>query len=161
LQGLNITFVGDMKYGRTVKSLAKLLTYYAKNLTMNFVAPKVLKLPNLESQWLKNKQVKIHQTENLEECLSSTDVLYVTRVQKEWFEQKGKLRLYQQLKNSFIINQRILQKSKKKMIIMHPLPRVGEIAEEIDNDPRAVYFSQMRNGLYTRMALLRLILLDR
>jgi aspartate carbamoyltransferase catalytic subunit len=109
---------------------------------------------DLVKEW-KSKGVKVHQTENLERTLPKVDVLYVTRIQKEWFKSK---REYKKISNIYILNKKLMKKAKKKMIIMHPLPRVNEISSELDNDPRAVYFQQMRNGLYVRMALLKLIL---
>ena len=105
-------------------------------------------------EW-KSKGLKVHQTENLEGTLPKIDVLYVTRIQKEWFKSE---REYKKISNIYILNKKKKKKAKKKMIVMHPLPRVNEISSEIDNDPRAVYFQQMRSGLYTRMALLKLIL---
>lgn len=161
LENLTLVMLGDLKYGRTVKSLAKLLAIYTKKVKITFVAPNDLAMPKEEIKNLKNKGIVIEERQELDEVLRQTDVLYVTRIQKEWFEKEGKLDLYNKLKGRYDIDSKILQKAKKKMILMHPLPRVGEIAYEVDSDPRAVYFQQMRNGLYTRMALLRLILLGK
>jgi len=159
MKNLKVIFLGDLKYGRTIKSLGKLLTIVDKNLQLFLVSPKILKMPKkLVKEW-RVRGVKVHETESLLEVLPQVDVLYVTRIQKEWFEVERKLSLYRKLKMVYDINLKTLRRAKKKMVEMHPLPRVGEIAYEVDNDPRAAYFRQMRNGLYTRMALLKLILL--
>lgn len=156
MTNLKVIFLGDLKYGRTVKSLGKLLSLVDKNLELFLVSPKMLKMPRkLVKEW-QAKGVKIYETENLLEVLPKADILYVTRIQKEWFANQKE---YRRVAGSYIIDKKIMKKAKKKMIVMHPLPRVGEIAYEVDDDPRAVYFRQMRNGLYTRMALLKLILL--
>ncbi|MBL7159400.1 aspartate carbamoyltransferase [Candidatus Microgenomates bacterium] len=161
MKNLKVVFLGDLKYGRTIKSLGKLLSLVDKNLQLFLVSPKILKMPrDLVKEW-KAKGVKVYETDNLLKVLPEADVLYATRIQKEWFEAEGKLSLYRKLKGAYNITLKTLEKAKKKMIIMHPLPRVGEIAYEVDDDPRAVYFKQMRNGLYTRMALLKLILVGK
>lgn len=154
INGLNITFVGDLKYGRTVHSLVPALSLF-NNITINFVAPKSLQVPEYVLNKIKDK-VKIKISENLsKDILSITDVMYVTRIQKERFES---LEEYNKVKGCFIINNNILKNCKQDMIIMHPLPRVDEINVEVDNDKRAVYFKQMKNGMYVRMALLALVL---
>lgn len=158
IKNLKVAFVGDLKYGRTIKSLGKLLSLVDKKLELYLISPQILKMPNeLVKEW-KSRGVSVHETDNLTDVLDKVDVLYVTRIQKEWFEAEGKIELYQSLKGAYDVNLSILKKANKKMIIMHPLPRVGEIAYEVDSDPRAAYFRQMRNGLYARMALLKLIL---
>lgn len=158
-KNLKVVFLGDLKYGRTIKSLGKLLVLVDKKLQLFLVSPKILKMPReLVHEW-QEKGVKIVETDDLQKVLPEADVLYVTRIQKEWFEKEGKLDQYEKVKHAFDINLKTLKKARKKMIIMHPLPRVGEIAYEVDNDPRAVYLPQMRAGLYTRMALMKLILL--
>jgi len=155
MTNLKVIFLGDLKYGRTVKSLGKLLTLVDKKLELFLVSPKILQMPKtLIKEW-QTKGVKIHETENLLPVLSQADILYVTRIQKEWFKNEKE---YQKVAKSYIIDKKIMEKAKKKMILMHPLPRVGEIAYEVDDDLRTVYFRQMRNGLYLRMALLKLIL---
>jgi aspartate carbamoyltransferase catalytic subunit len=153
IEGLTVTMLGDLKYGRTVHSLARLLALY--DVRINFVSPDMLRVPQSTIDFLRQKQIPITQTSSLEEVLPQTDVLYVTRVQKERFENPAE---YEQVKDSYVITQRTLQQAKDHMIVMHPLPRVGEIAEEVDADPRAAYFRQMENGLYIRMALLALVL---
>lgn len=158
IKNLKVIFLGDLKYGRTIKSLGKLLTLVDKKLQLFLVSPKMLKIPRkLVKEW-RAKGIKIYETENLLEVLPKADILYVTRIQKEWFNSEKE---YKKVAGSYVIDKKIMKKTKKKMILMHPLPRVGEIAYEVDNDSRAVYFKQMRSGLYTRMALLKLILLGR
>ena len=141
---LTVTFVGDLKNGRTVHSLVKLLNLY--NTKLVFVSHPDLTMPK---SILDNLVVPYKETSDLDSVLPDTDVLYVTRLQKERGEYRG---------NYYKITPNILNKAKEDMIIMHPLPRVDEISRDVDNDPRAVYFRQMENGLYVRMALLSLIL---
>ena len=161
LEKLTVVMLGDLKYGRTTKSLAKLLSIYTNKIKIFLVSPKGLKMPSEEIKKLKAKGVSVHQFEKLDPVISQADVLYVTRIQKEWFEKESKMALYNKLKNAYLIDNKIMKKAKKKMILIHPLPRVGEIAPEVDKDPRSKYFQQMRNGLYIRMALLKLLLLRR
>lgn len=158
LTNLTIIFLGDLKYGRTVKSLGKLLALTGKNISIYLVSPKALKLPQKLLKAWKQKGVKITETDNLYKVLRSADILYVTRIQKEWFKNKKE---YSKAAASYLINKKTLRKAKKKMLIMHPLPRLNEMSQELDNDPRAIYFRQMRSGLFIRMALLKLILLDK
>ena len=161
VDGLTIIFVGDLKYGRTVKSLAKLLSIYAKKIKFIFVSPKELIMPESEISHLEKKDIKIIQTQDLKKVLPQADVLYVTRIQREWFYKEGKMQEYNRLKGIYTVDSKLLRLAKKDMIVMHPLPRVDEIAYDVDEDKRAKYFEQMRNGLYTRIALLRLILLGK
>lgn len=161
MRNLKVGFLGDLKYGRTVKSLGKLLSLVDKNLKLFLISPKILKLPReLVSEW-QARGVKTTETENLLKVLPYADVLYVTRIQKEWFKTGKQKALYKKLKGKYDITLKTLKRAKKQMIVMHPLPRVSEVAYEVDNDPRAVYFRQMRNGLYLRMALLKLILVGK
>ena len=157
MKGLKVGMLGDLKYGRTVKSLAKILTVVDKNPDLTFISPKVLEMPREEIKLLKQRGVKVTETSDLEKVLGRLDVLYATRIQKEWFKTPAQKRLYNKLKGQYDITLKLLKKAKKKMIIMHPLPRVGEIAYEVDEDPRAAYFEEMRMGVYTRMALLALL----
>lgn len=154
---LTVTMVGDLLYGRTVKSLAKLLAIVDRDVRINLVSPQILGMPYELTTLLQRSGVKIYETENLEEVLDNTDVLYVTRVQKEWFEKTGKMGLYDEIKNRYIVTERIVKMGKPGMVVMHPLPRVNEIDPGVDTLPQAAYFRQMRNGLYTRMALLAAI----
>ena len=141
LDNLNITFIGDLKNGRTVKGLVKLLSRY-KNNNFNFISPESLKLP---SELLPSNSIE---SENIESVIDKTDVLYVTRVQKE----RGS-------DHDYSLSLEKLKLLKRDSIVMHPLPRVNEIPREFDNDKRAKYFEQMRNGLWCRIALLEKIIL--
>jgi aspartate carbamoyltransferase len=153
---LTVTMVGDLLNGRTIHSLIKLLSLY-RGVTINLVSPRILRLPEQVMALVKKRGVRVHEFEKLDGVLKSSDVLYVTRVQKERFSD---LNLYEELKHYYIITPQVLKNAKKSMIVMHPLPRVGEITEDVDRDPRAAYIKdQMTNGMYVRMALLRLVLL--
>ncbi|KAG7392204.1 hypothetical protein PHYBOEH_006458 [Phytophthora boehmeriae] len=164
LKGKVITMVGDLKYGRTVHSLSKLLAMYGT--TFNYVSPESLKMPRYVYDELAAQGIQQNETSDLDSVINQSDVLYVTRVQKvmawlydaylqERFESEAD---YNAVKDSFCITKATIAQAKSSMIIMHPLPRVGEIAEEVDSDPRAAYFRQMENGMYVRMALLALVL---
>jgi aspartate carbamoyltransferase len=153
VSGLTITMLGDLKYGRTVHSLARLLSLY--NVKVNYVAPEVLRMPAEIIRELNESGLPQTEHDRLDEVLPETDVLYVTRVQKERFEDVDQ---YEQVRNAFVINAETLRAAKEHMIVMHPLPRVGEISMDVDDDPRAAYFRQMEYGLYVRMALLAMVL---
>lgn len=155
LAGLKVTMVGDLKNGRTIKSFSKLLALVSRKVKLSFVSPKSLRAPAELIDYLQEKKIEVEETDSLEEILPQTDVLYVTRIQKEWFASEEE---YQKVKGSYVINAELMRKAKKKMIVMHPLPRNDEIDTNFDSDPRAAYFKQMRNGLYTRMALLAAVL---
>lgn len=159
MDNLHVVMVGDMLYGRTIKSLAKLLTVVGKKNKVTFVAPDELKTPKALVLELTKRGMKVQETTDLTEVISSADVLYMTRVQKEWFEAANKIDEYERLKLKYILTQKLVKQMKKDAIVMHPLPRVGEIEEVVDIDIRAKYFVQMRSGLYVRMALLESILL--
>ncbi len=150
VDGLTITLLGDLKNGRTVHSLAKLLNHF--NVTLQFVAPESLAFPPELVAELKNKPVVFTY---LEEAVANSDVLYVTRVQKERFADPSE---YEKVSGSYVIDNQTLAKMKKGAAILHPLPRVNEIHPEVDNDPRAAYFRQMQNGLFVRMALIDLLI---
>jgi len=150
IDGLKVAFVGDLLNGRTVHSLSKLLAKMGK-VEFFFVAPKILRMPQEIRDQLKNR-VSITEVEKLEEVIKKVNVLYITRVQKERFSD---LSIYESIKNFYIVTKKLMEKARKDLILMHPLPRVGEISTEVDNDSRAVYLTeQMRNGLHVRMALL-------
>ena len=153
LDGLTVTMLGDLKYGRTVHSLAKLLTLF--DVKINYVAPDILQMPDSFVQEVGAAGIEQHQTADLDEVLADTDVLYVTRIQRERFEDPAD---YAKVKDSYVITPETLKTAKERMIVMHPLPRVGEISTEVDDDPRAAYFRQMEYGMYVRMALLSLVL---
>ncbi|HSE39992.1 MAG TPA: aspartate carbamoyltransferase [Acidobacteriota bacterium] len=153
LEGLTVTMLGDLKYGRTVHSLSKLLRLYGAKL--NYVSPEILRMPPILIEELKAAGVQQKEYSDLDEVLPQTDVLYVTRVQRERFENPQD---YDSVKDAYVITPETMKRAKKEMVIMHPLPRVNEIAMELDSDPRAAYFRQMEYGLYVRMALLAMVL---
>jgi aspartate carbamoyltransferase len=153
VNGLTVTMLGDLKYGRTVHSLARLLSLY--NVHIHYVSPEILRMPQEIITELDEKGISQKEHTTLDAVLPDTDVLYITRVQKERFEDQSE---FESVKNAFVITSEIMQPAKDRMIVMHPLPRVGEISIEFDNDPRAAYFRQMEYGLYVRMALLAMVL---
>ena len=153
LDGLTVTLLGDLKHGRTVHSLARLLSLY--KLKVNYVSPDILRMPAELIDELKARGIEQSEYTNLDKCLSETDVLYVTRVQKERFEDPAE---YEKVKGAYVIDPPTMKSAKQDMIVMHPLPRVGEITVDFDDDPRAAYFRQMEDGLYVRMALLAMVL---
>lgn len=150
---LTVTMLGDLKYGRTVHSLSRLLSLF--NVTLRYVSPEILRLPQEIIDEINQKGIIQTEHTSLNEVLPETDVLYVTRVQKERFENPAD---YDSVKDAYVITPEIMQQAKEKMIVMHPLPRVGEISMDFDDDPRAAYFRQMEYGLYVRMALLAMVL---
>ncbi len=155
LEGLTVAVVGDLLNGRTIHSLLKLISLN-KNVHVYLVSPQILQLPDELARAVKERGLKITETEKLDEALPVADVLYITRVQKERFTDLG---TYEKVKHYYILTPEIMRKAKKTAIVMHPFPRVGEISMEVDLDPRALYITeQMRNGLYVRMALLKSIL---
>jgi aspartate carbamoyltransferase len=153
LDGLTVTMLGDLKYGRTVHSLSRLLSLFGVEL--NFVSPELLRMPAPLVAELQGRGVRVTELTALEPVLAASDVLYVTRVQKERFED---LAVYESVKNAFVVTPETMREAKPKMALMHPLPRVGEIHPDVDSDPRAAYFRQMECGLYVRMALLAMVL---
>jgi aspartate carbamoyltransferase catalytic subunit len=150
---LTVTMLGDLKYGRTVHSLSRLLAMFG--VTLHCVSPDLLRMPAELIAELRQHGTAVTEHTELESVLPQTDVLYVTRVQKERFEDAA---VYESVKSAFVISPDTLKRAKDHMIVMHPLPRVGEIAMELDADPRAAYFRQMEYGLYIRMALLAMVL---
>ncbi|MCJ7433364.1 MAG: aspartate carbamoyltransferase [Anaerolineales bacterium] len=153
LDGLTVTLLGDLKHGRTVHSLARLLSLY--KVKLNYVAPDILRMPAELIEELNAQGIEQTEYTNLDACLPQTDVLYVTRVQKERFADEA---AYESVKGAYVIDPKVMKAAKKRMIVMHPLPRVGEISADFDEDPRAAYFRQMEYGLYVRMALLAMVL---
>ena len=153
VDGLTVTMLGDLKHGRTVHSLARLLSLFVVRL--NYVSPEILRMPSELMEELSGRGVSQKEFRELDEVLPETDVLYVTRVQKERFEDPKE---YEKVKRAYVITPQTMQAAKDEMIVMHPLPRVGEISMELDQDPRAAYFRQMEYGLYLRMALLAMVL---
>ena len=153
VDGMTVTMLGDLKYGRTVHSLARLLSLF--KVKINYVSPEILKMPKEVMDEVGAKGIPQAEYSSLEEVLPETDVLYVTRVQKERFEAPAD---YEKVKGAYVIDPAVMKAAKKEMIVMHPLPRVGEISPDFDEDPRAAYFRQMEYGLYVRMALLAMVL---
>ncbi len=151
LDNLTIGFCGDLKFGRTVHSLTKAMSRY-KNIKFVFIAPPELKIPEyLKHDLLDAKNLDYKEVETIEEVVEELDILYMTRVQKERFFNEQD---YIRLKDTYILDLNKLEKSKSDLIVMHPLPRVNEIAIEVDDDPRAKYFDQVQNGRFMRMALI-------
>ena len=153
IDGLSIAMVGDLKYGRTVHSLTRLLCLY--DVELSFVSPEILRLPLDIMNQVRACNLPVRETYDVADVIETVDVLYVTRVQKERFPD---LSQYDEVKGYYEITPELMERAKKKMIVMHPLPRVGEIHYAIDDDPRAAYFRQMENGMYIRMALLAAVL---
>jgi carbamoyl-phosphate synthase/aspartate carbamoyltransferase len=154
VNGITVTFMGDLKYGRPVHSLCHLLKLY--HVRVQLVSPKELSLPQEIKQMLKESGMLVEESEILSpEIIARSDVLYCTRVQEERFEVKEQ---YHKLKDTYIVNNKILAHAKNNMCVMHPLPRTNEISEEVDFDQRAAYFRQMRYGLFVRMALLAMVI---
>lgn len=170
-ESLVVVLLGDLKHGRTVHSLAKLLArsqqgFLKRKLILRYFSPPTLKMPqyvkDYVDEYAKHADGNIVQEEyeeqgdeTISQVLNQANVLYVTRVQKERFESEEE---YMKVKGAYIVNNSFMDLAPSKMIVLHPLPRVDEIATEVDSDPRAAYFRQMENGLYVRMAILDLIL---
>lgn len=151
LHDLTIGFCGDLKFGRTVHSLTKALSRY-ENIHFIFISPEELKIPEyLKNDLLDDKNLDYKEVRSIEEVINELDILYMTRVQKERFFNEQD---YIRLKDTYILDLKKLENSKPDLTILHPLPRVNEIATEVDNDPRAKYFDQVQNGRYMRMALI-------
>lgn len=187
IDDLVVTMIGDLRNGRTIKSLAKLLALSGRDVKFNFLSPEALRMPEKIIASLKSRGTEVleENSDRLESILEETDVLYVTRVQSEWFVKQTTERLktvllpefgemeegalivlakelaekeYRKAVEGYVIDSGKLGRAKNNTRVMHPFPRLGEIAYEVDKDPRAAYFRQMRNGLYTRMALLATVL---
>lgn len=152
LGGQTVTFLGDLKNGRTVHSLGYFMAL-CKN-RMIFVSPESLKMPAEITDDLRSRGAEIEETEDVKKALSVSDIVYVTRVQRERFENPED---YEKVKGLYIINREMIDQAKKGITILHPLPRVDEISTDVDNYEGAAYFRQAHNGLYVRMALLSLI----
>jgi len=154
VNGLTITFTGDLKYGRTVHSLCEILKLY--NVTVQLASPAAVALPSKIRAALQARGQLGAEAETLTpDMLANTDVLYCTRVQKERFEDLG---VYEAVKDDLVVSARTLRGAKKNMIVMHPLPRNAELHKDVDDDPRAAYFRQMKYGMFVRMALLALVM---
>lgn len=152
IDGLSIILMGDLRYGRTVHSLAYALSLY--DVDLHLVSPDLLKMRREVIEDIRDR-IKVTEHTDLMEILPDADVLYVTRIQKERFPDLGE---YEKVKGSYVIDLNVLKKAKDDLIVLHPLPRVDEIAVEVDSTSFAKYFEQTRNGVVVRMALLALVL---
>jgi aspartate carbamoyltransferase catalytic subunit len=153
LDNLHVAFVGDLKYGRTVHSLVIALCNY--NTTFHLVSPIELKLPSSVKMHIKEKNLTYHQYTDMEEVIPGTDVLYMTRIQRERFSDPLE---YERIKNSYNLHHEMIAYTKENFRVLHPLPRVNEIDINVDASPKAYYFEQALNGVYVRQALMALIL---
>jgi aspartate carbamoyltransferase catalytic subunit len=153
LRGLHVGFLGDLKYGRTVHSLAEALSHF--DCRMYFIAPEMLRMPPHILSELDHHGIRYSETESLFEVSKELDILYVTRIQKERFPDPLD---YEKVKNVYILNEKLLDHVKPELKILHPLPRVNEIDPALDQHPQAEYFQQSKNGVTVRKALLSLVL---
>lgn len=150
LDNLDIYLVGDLKYGRTVHSMLTAMRFF--NPTFHFIAPKELAMPDVYKQYCKDNGIKfIEHTEFNKDIIAGADILYMTRVQRERF---SNLDEYERVKDAYILHNDMLEGSKPNLRILHPLPRVNEISQDVDENPKAYYFQQAKNGLYVRQALI-------
>jgi aspartate carbamoyltransferase catalytic subunit len=152
IDNLKIAVIGDLRYGRTVHSLVKALMQY--NVELFLVSPEILRMQGSLLREVKSK-ISVTEIQSLDEVMSEIDVLYVTRIQQERFPDPGE---YVKLKGTYRVDLKSVKTAKKDLIILHPLPRIDEIAPEIDQTPYARYFQQVGNGLFVRMAILSLVL---
>ncbi len=153
LENLKISIVGDLKYGRTVHSLLQAMSGF--NPTFNFIAPEELRMPQEYLKFLDSKGIKYEEHTNLAKNIKDSDIVYMTRVQRERFADTLE---YEKVKNVYILNKRMLAGTKENMKVLHPLPRVNEISTDVDDTPQAYYFQQAQNGVYTRQAIISKIL---
>jgi aspartate carbamoyltransferase catalytic subunit len=160
LDDLQIALVGDLLNGRTIHSLVQLLPI-VKNPRLFLVSPEQLKIPDKYRQFLEANNIPFEESNNLDDVLPESDVVYMTRVQKERFKTKKELKVYKKTRNAFIFDQNSLDRLPAESIVMHPLPRVKEIHPEVDADKRAAYFRQVKNGLHIRMSLLKMVAEER
>lgn len=149
LENIDITMVGDLKYGRTVHSLLQALSFF--NPRFHFIAPDLLRMPNGYRDFCRRHNLYYDESEVFDESvINSTDILYMTRIQKERFSD---LREYEQVKNVYTLRKSMLEGAKDNLRVLHPLPRVNEIAYDVDESDKAYYFQQAQNGLYARQAI--------
>jgi aspartate carbamoyltransferase catalytic subunit len=153
LDNLQVGFVGDLKYGRTVHSLVQALCNYKT--TFHLVSPQELKLPSSVKMSIKERNLEYYQSTDLQDVISKVDILYMTRIQKERFSDPLD---YEKVKNAYVLRNSMLDSAKSNLRIMHPLPRVNEITTDVDDNPKAYYFTQALNGVFVRQALLASIL---
>lgn len=153
LENLNLFLVGDLKYGRTVHSLLQAMAQF--NPVFNFVSPPSLRMPQEYKDHLDELGIKYYEHDQLDENINHADIIYVTRVQKERFSDPMD---YEKVKNAYILKNKMLENTKPNLKILHPLPRVNEINTDVDANEKAYYFDQAENGVYTRMAIMALML---
>lgn len=149
LENLNIMMIGDLKYGRTVHSLIEAMSLF--NTTFTFVAPKELEMPHEYKKYLQDRGLKFIEQQEIDESINDADIVYMTRVQRERFTDPLE---YERVKNVYVLKNSMLSETKSNMKILHPLPRVNEIDTDVDSSPKAYYFNQTENGVYTRMAII-------
>jgi aspartate carbamoyltransferase catalytic subunit len=152
--GLTVGLCGDLRFGRTVHSLIQALLRY-NGITFILISPKELRVPEYVRESMINANASFTETDDLKAVIKNLDALYMTRVQRERFVSENE---YERLKDSYILDMRKLRQAKNDLMILHPLPRVNEIAVQVDADPRALYFKQAKNGMYVRMALIMALL---
>ncbi|MPL72412.1 Aspartate carbamoyltransferase catalytic subunit [bioreactor metagenome] len=153
LQNLRINMVGDLKYGRTVHSLLQAMSHF--NPYFRFTAPEELKMPEEYKEQLRLSGIKFEESENLEEGIADMDIVYMTRVQRERFTDAIE---YERVKNVYSLRRSMLENTRSNMKILHPLPRINEIHQDVDSSEHAYYFDQAGNGVYTRMAIITTLL---
>ena len=153
VDGLTIALVGDLKHGRTVHSLATLLSQF--EISFLFVSPQALRMPSEIMERVQKRGIGFRETDDLGQALGEADVVYMTRIQRERFTDPAE---YDRLKDAYVLTRAALAKAKPSITVMHPLPRVNEIAVDVDDLPGAAYFRQSANGVPVRMALLALLL---
>jgi aspartate carbamoyltransferase catalytic subunit len=153
LTDLTLSMVGDLKYGRTVHSLLMAMRYF--NPRYNFVSPPELRMPEQYRAFCKENGIEYHEYEDMNRILNETDILYMTRVQQERFTDPVE---YEKVRNTYSLHNSMLEGTKDNLRILHPLPRITEIAEDVDDNPKAYYFEQAKNGVYARQAVICSIL---
>lgn len=153
LEGLKVAMVGDLKYGRTVHSLSYALAPFSPQYV--YCSPAELKMPEAITRDIRARSIPVVETADISEALRQADIVYMTRVQRERFEDPAQ---YERLKGSYILTRALVEQGKKGIVVLHPLPRVDEIAQDVDGLPNAAYFRQAHNGVYLRMALLAMVL---
>lgn len=153
LEGLTVAMVGDLKYGRTVHSLSYALAPFSPKYV--YCTPAELKMPEAITRDVRARGIPVEETTDIRAALAQADIVYMTRVQRERFED---LAQYERMKSSYILNRTLVEQGKPGLVVMHPLPRVDEIALDVDSLPGAAYFRQAHNGVYLRMALLAMVM---
>jgi aspartate carbamoyltransferase len=153
LEGLTVAMVGDLKYGRTVHSLSYALAPFSPKYV--YCTPAELKMPEAITREVRARGIPVEETTDIRAALAQADIVYMTRVQRERFED---LAQYERLKGGYILNRALVEQGKPGLVVMHPLPRVDEIALDVDSLPGAAYFRQAHNGVYLRMALLAMVM---